>query len=248
MQQGIGPLTPGWATYIDDREYVPELTWPQSVTVYPRMETDAQLNGLLLGTFLPIRRFSFLLDCDGVRAEVRNGLRDDLGLPVLGDKTERRRPRRMRNRFNHGRHLAHALRALVLGHYFFEQVGEITDQLWRLRKLATRPPRTISEIQVAKDGGLVGIKQHGGLNSPPIPVSRLVAYVWEPEDDGDWVGRSMLRACYRNWLVKDRLIRNDATKHERNSMGVPWFEVDPAATDAQIKELAATAKRWRAGE
>lgn len=249
LQQGIGPLTPGWSTYVDDREYIPELSWPTSVMVYPRMETDAQLNGLLLGTLLPVRRFRYLLDCDGVRPPVREGLREDLGLPVLGDKSERRRPRRLRNRFNHGRHVAHALRSLVFGHYFFEQVGEIdADELWRLRKLATRPPRTIGEIQIAKDGGLVGIKQLGGLNTPSIPVSRLVAYVWESEDDGDWVGRSLLRACYRNWLVKDRLIRNDATKHERNSMGVPWFEVDPNASDEQIKELAATAARWRAGE
>lgn len=246
--QGLSSITP-WSTLMDDREYAPDLLWPGRTTVYSRMETDGQVNGLLLGTMLPIRRFRWLLDCDGVRPAVRDGLREDLGIGVLGDRSERRKPRRLRNRFNHGRHLAHALRALVYGHYPFEQVGEIdSSELWRLRKLATRPPRTIAEFQIARDGGLEGIKQNGAWNAPPIPINRLVVYVWESEDDGDWLGSSLLRPCYRHWLLKDRLMRDDATKHERNSMGVPWFEVDPAATDEQIKELAEVARRWRAGE
>jgi hypothetical protein len=88
----------------------------------------------------------------------------------------------------------------------------------------------------------------GAAFGPLIPVDRLLTYLWDTEDDGDQVGRSMMRACYRDWLVKDALIRVDATKHQRNAMGVPWFEVDKDATDKQVGELRDIAERWRAGE
>jgi hypothetical protein len=240
-----------WTVMVDDREYAPDLVWPGNLPIYQRMETDAQVAGLSLGTMLPIRRFRWQLDPQEADMAHVEQFSEDTGIPILGQKAKI--PRRRRGRFSHDRHLAHALRKVLYGHYYFEQVGKIeTDstgaQRWHLRKLATRPPRTIAEIQTDKDGGLRGIKQHGAWGIPPIPVDRLVAYVWNPQDDADWLGTSMLRPLYRNWLVKDRLIRVDATKHERNGMGVPWFEVDPAATDDQIRELAATAMRWRSGE
>jgi hypothetical protein len=94
--------------------------------------------------------------------------------------------------------------------------------------------------------GQVGLA--GPLTGVEIPVNRLVAYVWDSEDDADWVGRSILRACHPNWAIKSRLLRVDATKHERQGMGIPWFEVDPSASDQQIKDLAAIAEAIRVGE
>jgi hypothetical protein len=75
---------------------------------------------------------------------------------------------------------------------FFEQVYRFDEssQRFRLHKLAPRMPGTISEIQVARDGDLEYISQYPsgqsgfgaktnllGLQSPQIPVGRLVAYV-----------------------------------------------------------------------
>lgn len=249
---GAGLLS--WRGIIDDREFAPDLRYPKSVQVYERVETDAQAKGLLMATTLPVRRLLWEIDPNGARPEVVEHIAGSLKLPIKGEDPP---PKRARG-FNHDKHLAHALRAVVFGHYYFEQVFDV-DTLVRLRKLATRPPRTIDSIVTDDDGGLAGIRQRvglgggGGLASagvqgPVLGVNRLLAYIWDSQDDGDWVGRSMLRACYKHWLVKDVLIRVDATKHERNAMGIPWFEVDPAASQSQIDDLAAVAERMRAGE
>jgi len=257
-----GGLLP-WSVWIDDREYAPDLQYPKSIDTYRRMQTDAQVKGLLLATTLPIRRFRWEIDPNEARPEVVAHVCRSLNLPEVGAEP----PRRRRNRFDFDRHMAHAFQALVYGHYHFEEVYEYADPrqggdgLVHLAKLGTRPPRTIMNIATDEYGELEGIQQNmfvrtnpsavgqaGAAFGPLIPVDRLLTYLWDTEDDGDQVGRSMLRACYKNWLVKDALVRVDATKHQRNAMGVPWFEVDANANEKQVKELAKVAEEWRAGE
>jgi hypothetical protein len=258
-----GGLFP-WSAMMDDREYAPDVKWPTSVRTYRRMQTDAQLKGLLMATTLPIRRMRWEIDPNGARPEVVEHVCTSLNLPEVG--AENPRPRRRRKRLNFDRHLAHAFQALTYGHYYFEETYEYSDPreggdgLLHLAKLGTRPPRTIMNFAIEDDGSLAGIQQNifvsstgaakagGAIYGPLIEANRLLAYLWDTEDDGDWVGKSMLRACLRHWLVKDALIRVDASKHQRNGMGVPWFEVDPNASDKQVKELAAIAEKWRAGE
>jgi hypothetical protein len=53
---------------------------------------------------------------------------------------------------------------------------------------------------------------------------------------------------YRNYLIKDRLLRVDAIKHERNGVGMPIVEAPPDATDVQIKQLDQLAQEFKAGE
>lgn len=251
-----------WSVYLDDREYAPDVRWPTSVGTYRRMQTDAQIKGLLMATTLPIRRFRWEIEPNGAKPEVVAHTCASLNLPAVGADVG---PVRRRRRFDFDRHMSHAFQALTYGHYYFEEVYEYRDPrqggdgLLHLLKLGTRPPRTIMNIATEDDGSLQGIQQNifvsGGLAQaggasfgPVITSDRLLPYLWDTEDDGDWVGKSMLRACLRDWLVKDALIRIDATLHQRNGMGVPWFEVDPNASDDQVKELAEVAERWRAGE
>lgn len=244
-----------WSSFYDDREFAPDLVWPASVPVYARMQTDAQIAGLLLATTLPVRRFRWEIDPNGARPNVVAHVAETLRLPIRGEDPP---PRRF-DGFQHDRHLAYALQALAYGFFYFERTYEIgADGLARLVKLGTRPPRTIVGLNVDKHGDLLGIEQNtvGGVGvtvmggafgaGEPIPRSHLLTYIWAPEDDGDWLGRSILRSCWRDWLVKDRLIRVDATKHERNGMGIPWMEVDPKASKAAIQELAAMAQEIRA--
>lgn len=249
---------PDWAYFMDDREFAAELQWPRSVEVNERMETtDAQVKGLLLATFLPIRRFRWELDPADARPEAIALAHEDVNLPVRGDETMAPR----RGGFNHDRHLGHSLRAVGQGHYHFEEVLEYRDDgLLHLEKLGTRPPRSIIGIRTDGHGNLEAIEQMaGGLGFSggrvlgaavggirTLEASRLLTYLWDTADDGDQVGRSVLRACYRNFLVKDALIRVDAVKHERNAMGIPWFEVDPAASQPQIESLARKAEEIRA--
>jgi hypothetical protein len=149
-----------------------------------------------------------------------------------------------------------------------EQAGQgLPEQVAHLRKLAPRLPRTISEIRVQRDGGLAGILQSGvgwdttghgsgvqiigGVGGPNpnsadevfIPADRLVMYSFEKEG-ADWTGNSLLRTAYKNWLLKDHLIRIDAQAGERNGMGVPVVFYTDQGTRSEALEIA---QGFRAG-
>ncbi|MEO5919924.1 MAG: hypothetical protein ABIQ01_02160 [Pseudolysinimonas sp.] len=167
-------------------------------------------------------------------------LERDLWLCWRATKTDPVAPLRTRGRFSWSDHLRLALLELVFGHAYFEQVYDTeTDPEGRahLKKLAYRPPRTIEEIDVAIDGGLVAIKQHGMKDR--LVVRRLVAYINEREG-GNWLGQSLLRQAYKNWLLKDRILRVQALTVERNGLGVPVYEGAPAPAGASYED----AKAW----
>jgi hypothetical protein len=252
-----------WSQFMDDAEKSPELMWPRSIEWYDQMRNDAQCQGLYLGATAALRRYGWYIDpndCDPFYTQL---LAADLNL-VIGEDAARQAltsgaksaKLRSQGRFSWYRHLATLLRALYYGHFYFEQVGDIRpdgpngEEVWRLRKLGPRHPRTITQIKVADDGGLVSIVQgYGRAGSPPpeIPVDRLVAYVWD-QDPGNWIGRSIFRPMYRDWLIKDRLLRVDAVKHERNGVGMPIIEGPPGATAKDLERLDDMAQEYKVGE
>jgi hypothetical protein len=116
----------------------------------------------------------------------------------------------------------------------------------RLHQLAPRPPRTIMAISVAQDGGLEWILQHG-YDPPKIPVGRLLVFCWRKEG-ANWFGRSILRSCYGPWLAKDRLVRDDLTKHRRNATGMPILEMDADPTEAQKEAGMALVENYRSAD
>lgn len=241
-----------WSGLVDSIETTPELQWPLSIQVYDLMRrTESQLAGVLRAITMPIRNFDWFIDPNGADPKKVAVVAEDMGLSVLGDDPNKPKPR-SKGRFSFDRHLRHALLSGVFGHMFFEQYGEIVDGLWRLRKLAPRMPGTISEIKVERDGGLQSIVQFGSGRpgepiSDPIPVTQLLAYV-NDQEGGNWFGQSWLRAAYRHWLIKDRLLRVDAIKHERQGMGMPIAEAMANATRAQIEALDAMMQKWKVGE
>jgi hypothetical protein len=252
-----GAAASGWSAFTDSAEYVPELRWPSSIVTYDRVRNDSQVEALYLGTTLPIRAMTWTIDPNGAPAALTKRLASDVGLPVRGQ--EDAHVPRSSYRFNFDEWLGNALLALVFGHFYFEVVGEVNAAAteWHLRKLAPRHPRTLQEINVAADGGLVGIRQNIagqpsandvlGVRMPPlIPVNRLVAFVWGREA-GSWVGRSMLRSIYREWLVKDRTMRVAAINVERAG-GVPTVIGPEGASDAQLRDLAQMARQFKVSE
>jgi hypothetical protein len=97
--------------------------------------------------------------------------------------------------------------------------------LYQLRKLGPRLPKTISAVNVASDGGLVSIEQHGTAGSQQrvvLPVNRLVAYVLEREG-GNWLGQSLLRPAFKNWHLKDEGLRKWLMLIDRNGVGLPVY-------------------------
>lgn len=265
----LGSQTNSWLAWAQEAEHVPELRWPENVKAYERMLfTDSQVQSLYLGLTLDILNDVYWLGLPDAVAQSEEltayaqALADDLGVP-LGEPPPEYDDEPPAGaglyRFNLLEHFSEALLFLAYGHYYFEQEGVVADGLWRLRKLGPRAPQTIEEFDVAEDGGLRWIRQNGAVvgssgpaglslgRMPPIPIDRLVAYIWQPDARARWTGRSMLRALYRHWLVKDRLIRVDAINHDRAG-GVPWAETDERWTGSSLEDLAWIASQFRVGE
>ena len=239
-----------WWLY--DNETTPELLWPQSIFVYDQMrKTDAQVGSVLRALTQPVIRTQWRVHPNGARDEVVELVADDLGLPIVGRNPKA--PPRTRDKFDWVVHLAEALLMLPMGHAYFEQVYRVDARANRahLRKLALRPSKTIERVDVAADGGLVGIWQYWSPQTTTrrgiIGVDRLVAYV-NAREGGNWLGTSILRNCYKNWLLKDRLLRVQAQTIERNGMGIPLYRGAPDATAEQMAAGLAMAKAWRSGE
>lgn len=252
-----------------DVETVPELAWPHSIRVFEKMSrTDTQVGSVLKAVTLPIRATPWRIDPDGASPEVANYIAAQLNLPLTEGKAPT--PLRSRHRFSWSRHLPQALRCLALGANYFEQVVTVTPDRTApngyrvdLRKLAPRPARTLHDILVARDGGLIGIEQSPpaqvfGLRSKEaatvrsgdpvfIPVSRLVAYVHELEDS-DWAGTSILRTAYKNWLLKERLLRIETMAIDRNGVGIPDYEAPDGATKQDLVKGKEMANAYRAGD
>lgn len=250
----------GWYQFDDPNEVVPALKWPQSVKTFDRMRTDSQISALMRAMTYPIRRYKFMVDPNGARPEIVQGVANDLNLDIQGEEPRLRG--RRKGRFSFDDFLRHCLLAPLYGHMYFEQNGEIGDDgLWHLKHLAPRMPQSINQINVAPSGALISIRQNlqkfqanGGLtqtngsyfSGPEIPVEALAAFVWEREG-ANWTGRSILRDCYRNWLIKDRLLRVDAINHERAG-GVPIAEAPAGATPAEMERLSQLAQNFKVGE
>lgn len=249
-----GNLAP-WRMWIDQIEYVPEMRWPQSIPTLDQMRTDSQLAALVTATMYGITQLRFLIDPNGARDSLVKEVAQDLNLPIMGKEDEPQG--RMKKRFSHHKFSSQAMLAAIYGHMYFEQVGEIIDSKWRLRKMAPRMPQTIQAINVADDGGLVSIRQWAGNSysrrmpmagtlAPEIPVDNLTAFIFQQEGYS-WVGRSMMRDCFKDWVIKDKLLRIEAINHERAG-GVPYANAAQGATVAEIEDLDSMMRQFRIGE
>lgn len=264
----------GWSSFMDEADTDPEFQWPKSIVITDRMRRDdPQISSLLRAVMLPLLEGDWMLDATGVREEVKTHIAGDLALPVKGETWAA--PLRTKGRFSFADHLPLSLLELPHGHSVFEQVYEI-DAFGRahLKKLAWRPPRTIASFDVARDGGLVAIRQFGvALSSPDrsrasfistgapdarIPVDRLVVYVNEREG-ANWAGVSLLRPAYKMWLLKDRALRVQALASDRNGLGLPIYTTAPPPDfdddektlewmDEEIKRGLNIARGARAGD
>lgn len=225
-------------------EHVPELQWPLSVGVYDKMRrSDAQCASVLRAVTLPVRRTAWRIDPAGARPEIAAQIAQDLGLPLVGADIQP--ALRTRDSFSWSEHLRLALLMLPFGHMFFEQVARYdeTAGIFRLRKLAPRLPRTITDIRTAEDGGLLSIQQRNA--DKLIPVSQLVAYIHDREG-GNWLGQSLLRPAYKHWLLKDRMLRTQTASIDRTGMGVPLYT--GAQGEVDLSAGQSIASQWRSGE
>jgi hypothetical protein len=241
---------PTFTWWLDENETTPELQFPMSVRVFDSMRrTDSQVTSVLEAVCQPVERTPWRIDPNGARDEVVQLVADDFGLPIAG-QTQVRTPLRSKGRFSWSEHLQLALLMLPYGFSYFEQLYRVDNDGSRahLAKLEFRPQTTIDHVEVATDGGLVYVRQRwtAAERAPlPIPVDRLVAYVHRREG-GNWLGMSILRPVYKNWLLKDRLLRVQAQTIERNGMGIPVYE--GAENEASLTAGLGMATSLRSGE
>lgn len=243
-------------------ETTPELMFPESIKTYERMRKDAQIASVLRAVTAPIQRTQTWVDPNGARDEVVEDVARNFGLPIKGtDPSEDFRSGiRGRDRFSWSQHVKDGMLMLPFGHSYCEQVyREVAPNRYRIRKLAHRPSSTIAQVHVARDGGLVSIEQHppmgaaagmsmfGGLGGVNIPVNRLVGYVLDREG-GNWLGTSILRSCYANWIYKQHALRKWAIAIDRQSSGLPVYTAPQGAKEADIAKGQQIAADARAGD
>jgi hypothetical protein len=254
-----GLTTPPWGWFMPDVDDPPALQWPASNRTYNLMRSDGQIDALNKAVTLPVRKLKWQIAKNGARDFIVEEIAKALNLPIVGVAPEE--VRRGRKRFDHDDHLRKALLApTVWGHMPFEISGMIgPDGLWHMSHLQERMPTSLSEINVSRNGSLNYIRQWDTRSGPPaqgtmatlpfgpppIPIQSLVMYVWEREG-ANWVGRSMLRPLYKHWILKDRLLRIDALKHERFGLGIPYGQAPaggkPGEYQALISEVYAADK------
>jgi hypothetical protein len=257
---------PQWAMLeaLDELETNPKLTFPESINTYHNMRTDAQVQGLLTGAIWPLLRMKWSINPNGAKPEAVEKISKDLNLPIddPGAPPEPPDPitgiappkpedtfqqRRTQNRFNFLDHLETALDSLAYGFMMFEQNGFIGDDgLFHYKKLALRPPQTISEIHLARDGGIQYVKQ-ASLIDDPIPIERLVVYSFQKRG-ANWHGRSMLRGAYAPWLLKDRAMRVGVMNIQRAGVGTPIAQGHPGATESDLRVLSEMTQKLVAGD
>lgn len=236
------------------RERVAGLQWPRSQETYTEMlRTSAKVAQTARAITQPIERATWRVTGNGAPDHIVQHVADDLRLPVHGHE-DGFKTRRSNGRVSWQEHLQQVVQAPFYGVAFFEQVYKVgEDGREHLVKLAPRHNSTISQINVADDGGLISIEQkpRGGRSKIVIPVDHLVAYVYQPRDMS-WHGESLLRPVYRHWRAVNDLEELEFQIIHRNGMGVPIYEQSSETADeerdAESKEGLEMATSLWAGE
>lgn len=235
-------LTP-WL--VDPSEYVPELTWPASVTTYAKMRRDPSIKSVLNAYTLPILRAPWHVDPRGASDRMARIVADSLGLQVLGDEPI---DGPIATRWVSWRdHLRMALLDLIYGFMPFEHVYDTTTGTAYLSALAERMPWGLTQVDVDSRGRLAGITQpRSGQTDLTIPADRLLFYVHEREG-ANWYGTSLLREAFGPWLFKTDGLRGQARTLRRFGTGVPVMEPLPGTnpTPAQQAEAQRLARAFR---
>jgi hypothetical protein len=240
-------LTPWLA---DPVEFVPDLQFPLSVQTYAKMRRDPTIRSVLNAYVLPMLRAPWHVDPRGASGAITQLVADSLGLPVLGQDTDKAGP--VATRWVRWiDHLRVAVRDLTFGFLPFEPVYEVLDGRAYVSALPERMPWSITSVDVDAHGNLQAIKQMGvnGAADVTIPADRLLYYVHEREG-ANWAGTSLLREAFGPWLFKTDAIRGQATTLRRFGSGVPVAEPVPGfnPTPAQLAEAQRMVSSIRVGD
>ena len=106
--------------------------------------------------------------------------------------------------------------AITYGFTATELVFDDYKNFWmprRLNGLKTFDPEQIW-FYTDPPGNLLKIEQRIGGERIPLPIGRTL--VWSHEKQwGNWYGKSILRGCYKNWFIKDAMLKFANIAYER---------------------------------
>lgn len=217
---------------LGDAEYLGEVRWPASITIYDKMRrSDAQAKAMLLVMELPLRSTKWYIKPyseDAKDTEIAETIEENLfsgppiGMTIHWDDF-----------------LRLALTMLAFGHSVFEKVYELKNGYLRWRKFAQRPQRTIHDFNYDEHGGPAAVKQlkvsKTSYEYVDIPIEKLLVFSYQMEG-GDLRGQSVLRAAYKHWKIKDFLYKISNIGIERNYVGTPTMELPESYTQADYDQ------------
>jgi len=119
-----------------------------------------------------------------------------------------------------------------------------------IRKLAQRMQHSIYAWET--EDGQPGITQKflhdtKGNDTVSIPEEYLITFSFRKEGD-NYEGKSLLRAAYKHWYIKDSLYKIDAVKHERLGIGIPVITLPKGSTPKDKEEAETILENLRGTE
>lgn len=213
--------------------------------VFEKMRrSDAQVSAVLLAMELPIRNAYWFVepakdDDDEVTPEAEEHAR------FVSDNLFEK----MRDGWDNK--LREILTELPFGFSLFEKTYISDGEKVYLDKLGFRKQTTI--MQWMTQDRTPGVLQQlptpgpGGLYEANIPGVNLLLFSFRKEGD-NYQGISVLRSCYKNYFIKDKLYKFDAVKHERQGVGIPVIYIPKSATKPQKAVAANIVKNIRSTE
>jgi len=134
--------------------------------------------------------------------------------------------------------------AFIYGFSVTEIVFQDTRGWWVPRisnGLKTFDPNTIKFFSDAY-GNLLKVEQRMGADRAFLPLGRTPIWTHEREW-GNWYGKSLLRGCYKNWFIKDAMLKFANIAYERFGspilLGVAKTERDMAVIAEAIEHVYA---------
>jgi hypothetical protein len=255
--------------FLQSLEYNRELRFPLDIDIYERMRSsDGSVQEALGHICAPIRNADWDIeatdDDDPLALEIAEAVR----------RAFFKWPEQPFEEY-----LDNALDFLVFGHQVFEhpwqivedsiavedqQSGDVTDtptrQFVTFRRFAPRAQRTIWQWNENELGDLESITQQvyksvpsgstmrGGFEQIEIPASSLVVFT-NQRRGSDYRGRSLLRAAYKHWKLKELIEKIEAVALERHGVGtwIAYLPEDSKNDTAMVERVEEILQNMRAG-
>lgn len=239
--------TVAYAGFLGQDEYDSDLKGTKAIKVYERMMNDSQVQAMMLVFTLPMRsalpKFEPASD-DEKDIEIAQTTEAAL-LNMKGQLWDDFIRQAFRGTLGYGHSVFETIFTDKDGKpNYVEANGR---QVLAPYKLAPRLQKTLYRWHIDRNGDLLGVQQFvfvstvapetdvyaGDIGANPqlyssgswkfidLPRDRIVYFGFDVEG-ANYLGRSILRAAYKNWYYKDVLLKISALAAERHGLGIPY--------------------------